>query len=71
MPPFRFPLEDAIDEAARECIAAGPVAVLVAWETSEGAVDYRTLPASAALFRGLVEILADQLAAGGADSEDA
>ena len=50
----------AIEALMRKVIAAQPVAVMVAWEDKDGA-HLASLPASAALIRGMVDWAFDQI----------
>lgn len=58
-------MAEAIEALMRECIAAQPVAVMVAWELPSSknrpgvTVSYRSVPESAVLRLGMVDFLYD------------
>ena len=53
----RQAVADAVLSAAWDCAASFPVAVLLAWERPDGAVEYRTVPGSEASYRGMLALL--------------
>ena len=50
---------DAIERVMRECIASDPSAVVVAWEVM-GELQTRVIPASSAVFLGVIHILSQE-----------
>jgi len=53
-------MPEAIEAMIKECIAAQPVAVLIAWETSdkeEFGVSIRSVPDSHSLRRGMADLI--------------
>ena len=58
-------MAEAIEALGKECAAAQPVAVLIVWEISskregETTIVCRSVPDSAVLRRGMVDVLFDQ-----------
>ena len=53
----RKAVADAVMSAAWDCAASYPVAVLLAWERPDGAVEYRSVPCSEASYRGMLALL--------------
>lgn len=49
----------AIERVMRECMAADPMAVVVAWEV-KGELQTRVIPGSPAVFMGLLYLLAQE-----------
>lgn len=62
-------LTAALDFAAAEAKAAGATTFLLVWETA-GALTYRTHPQSVALLRGVVDMLAEEMAPDDDDDDD-
>jgi hypothetical protein len=56
-PPGEISMAEAIDGLARECAAAAPACVLIAWETADGKIEIRTLPQARAVRAGMTECI--------------